>query len=145
MEKLQPLDALFVDAEDEDLHTSMAIASIVEGPPPSHEEFLAFITGRCHGCPATARSSARCRSHGSVSVDDPHFDLVSRPADRCRRLEKISSSPQLMARVMSQRLDRDHPLWEYWVVEGLFRDRWALIPRCTTAWSTGPPVLNCTA
>jgi diacylglycerol O-acyltransferase len=34
-----------------------------------------------------------------------------------------------MARVMSQRLDRDHPLWEYWVVEGLAQDRWALISK----------------
>ena len=30
---------------------------------------------------------------------------------------------------MSQRLDRDHPLWEYWVVEGLAQDRWALISK----------------
>jgi hypothetical protein len=28
MERLNPLDALFVDAEDQDRHTSMAIASI---------------------------------------------------------------------------------------------------------------------
>ena len=48
MDRLNPLDALFVDAEDEDPHTSMAIASIAvfEGPPPSHEEFLAFLAGR---------------------------------------------------------------------------------------------------
>ena len=34
MERLNPLDALFVDAEDKDPHTSMAIASIAvfEGP-----------------------------------------------------------------------------------------------------------------
>ncbi len=35
----------------------------------------------------------------------------------------------LMGRVMSQRLSRDHPLWEYWVVEGLAGDRWALISK----------------
>ncbi|HEV3029751.1 MAG TPA: hypothetical protein VG457_19385 [Planctomycetota bacterium] len=46
MDRLSPLDALFVDAEDEDPRTSMAIASIAvfEGPPPTHEEFLAFWT-----------------------------------------------------------------------------------------------------
>jgi len=36
---------------------------------------------------------------------------------------------ELMAGVMSQRLDRDHPLWEYWVVEGLAQGRWALISK----------------
>ena len=55
-----------------------------------------------------------------VWVDDPDFDLgyhVRRIA-----LPEPGGDRQLadlMARVMSQRLDRDHPLWEYWVVEGL--------------------------
>ena len=37
MDRLNPLDALFVDAEDADRHVSMAIASIAvfEGPAPS--------------------------------------------------------------------------------------------------------------
>ena len=35
----------------------------------------------------------------------------------------------LMARVMSQRLDRDHPLWEYRVAEGLADGHWALISK----------------
>jgi len=45
---LNPLDALLVDAQDTDPHTSMAIASIAvfEGPAPSHEEFLAHMAGR---------------------------------------------------------------------------------------------------
>ena len=30
---------------------------------------------------------------------------------------------------MTQRLDRDYPLWEYWLVEGLDRGRWALISK----------------
>ena len=38
---------------------------------------------------------------------------------------------------MATRLDRDRPLWRYWLVEGLAGDRWALISRSTTAWSTG--------
>ena len=44
MDRLSSLDALFIDAEDQDPHTSMAIASIAvfEGPPPTHQEFLAF-------------------------------------------------------------------------------------------------------
>jgi WS/DGAT/MGAT family acyltransferase len=134
MEKLHPLDAVFVDAEDEDLHTSMAIASIAvfEGPPPSHEEFLAFITGRLPRVPRYRQKlrTVPFRLGRPVWVDDPYFDL--RYHVRRTSLPTPGGDQQLaelMARVMSQRLDRDHPLWEYWVVEGLARDRWALISK----------------
>ena len=63
-------------------------------------------------------------------MEDPNFDLgyhVRRTA-----LPEPGGDKQLadlMARVMSQRLDRDHPLWEYWVVEGLAGARWGLISK----------------
>jgi hypothetical protein len=48
MDRLSSLDAAFIDAEDQDPHTSMAIASIAvfEGPPPTQEDFLTFLAGR---------------------------------------------------------------------------------------------------
>src|SRR5664280_2793562 len=48
MDRMSPLDAAFLDAEDSDQHTSMAIASfaIFEGPAPSYDEFFAAIAGR---------------------------------------------------------------------------------------------------
>jgi diacylglycerol O-acyltransferase len=134
MDRLKPLDALFVEAEDEDPHTSMAIASIAvfEGPPPSHEEFLAFIAGRLPLVPLYRRKLrvVPFRLGWPVWVDDPDFDLryhVRRTALPAPGGDKQLAD--LMARVMSQRLDRDHPLWEYWVVEGLAGDRWALISK----------------
>ena len=132
MEKLNPLDAVFVDAEDEDLHTSMAIASIAvfEGPPPSHEEFLAYLGGRLPRVPRYRHKlrTVPFRLGRPVWVEDPNFDL--RYHVRRIALPGPGGDQQLaevMARVMSQRLDRDHPLWEYWVIEGLAQDRWALI------------------
>jgi len=70
MRRLNPIDAQFVDAEDEDRHASFAIASIA-----------------------------------------------------------VFEGPALVARVMSARLDRDYPLWEYWLVKGLSDGRWALISK----------------
>jgi diacylglycerol O-acyltransferase len=48
MDRLNPIDAQFIDAEDRDRNTSMAIASIAvfEGPPPSYDEFVAEIARR---------------------------------------------------------------------------------------------------
>ena len=134
MDRLNPLDALFVDAEDQDRHTSMAIASIAvfEGPPPSHDEFLAFLAGRLPAVPRYRQKlrTVPLRLGRPVWVDDPDFDL--RYHVRRTALPAPGEDQQLaalMGRVMSQRLDRDHPLWEYWAVEGLAGGRWALISK----------------
>ena len=134
MDRLNALDAVFVDAEDADPHVSMAIASIAvfEGPAPAHEEFLAYLAGRL---PLVPRYRHKLRTipfrlGRPVWVEDPDFDL--RYHVRRTALPAPGGDRQLadlMARVMSQRLDRDHPLWEYWVVEGLAEGRWALISK----------------
>ncbi len=61
-------------------------------------------------------------------VDDPDFDLgyhvrhtaLPAPGDD-------AAFCRLMGRIMSQQLDRDRPLWEMWLVEGVADDRWAVI------------------
>jgi WS/DGAT/MGAT family acyltransferase len=132
MDRLNPLDAVFVDAEDEDQHTSMAIASIAvfDGPSPSLEEVLASIAGRLPLVPRYRQKlrTVPFRLGRPVWVDDPDFDLryhVRRTALPAPGGDEQLS--QLVARVMGQRLDRDFPLWEYWLVEGLTQGRWALI------------------
>jgi diacylglycerol O-acyltransferase / wax synthase len=134
MDRLQPLDAVFVDAEDEDENTSMAIASIAvfQGTAPAREEVMALIADRLPAVPRYRQKlrTVPLRLGRPVWVDDPDFDLGYHV--RHVTLAEPGEYRQLadqMADVMSQRLDRDHPLWEYWVVEGLARDRWALISK----------------
>ena len=63
-----------------------------------------------------------------VWVDDPHFNLdyhvrhtaLPAPGDD-------AAFCRLMGRIMSQPLDRDRPLWETWLVEGLEGGRWAFV------------------
>ena len=80
MDKLNPLDAQFVDAEDEDRHTSMAIASIAvfEGPAPTYDEFLDLPAAA--GCRLVPRYRKKLRKvpfrlGPPVWVDDPYFDI----------------------------------------------------------------------
>ena len=134
MDRLKPLDAMFVDAEDEDENTSMAIASIAvfQGPAPSHKEVMALVADRLPFLPRYRQKlrTVPFRLGRPVWVDDPDFDLgyhIRRTA--LPEPGEYRQLADLMARVMSRRLDRDHPLWEYWVVEGLARDRWALISK----------------
>jgi diacylglycerol O-acyltransferase len=63
-------------------------------------------------------------------VDDPHFDL--RYHIRQTALPAPGGDEQLrrlMERVMAQRLDRERPLWECWLVEGLEGGRWAVLTK----------------
>ena len=150
MDRLNALDAVFVDAEDADPHTSMAIASIAvfEGPAPSHEEFLAHIAGRLARVPRYRQKlrTVPFRLGRPVWVDDHDFDL--RYHVRRTALPAPGGDQQLadlMARVMSQRLDRDHPLWEYWVAEGIADGHWALISKVHHCFVDGVSAPICTA
>ena len=69
-------------------------------------------------------------SQQPVWVDDSDFDLDFHL--RHTALPRPGSDAQLKrlsARVMQQHLDRNRPLWETWVVEGLDGDRFALISK----------------
>jgi diacylglycerol O-acyltransferase len=128
------LDAAFLQAEDEEPGVSLAIASIAvfEGPAPPTEEFRAALAGRL---PLIPRYRQKAREvpwdvGPPVWVDDPAFDLdhhLRRTALPAPGVDRELSD--LMGRIMSARLDRRLPLWEYWLVEGLADERWALISK----------------
>ena len=142
MEPLKPMDAQFIAAEDQDRHASFAIASIAvfEGPAPSFDEFRAAIEARLPQVPIYRRKlrTVPFNLGPPVWVDDPHFDLGYHL--RQTALPAPGGDEQLnglMARVMAQRLDRDYPLWEYWLVQGLADGRWALISKVHHAMVDG--------
>ena len=130
MQRLSALDAEFLHLEDGVTHMHIAGMSVFEGDPPTEEEVQALLASKLHLIP---RYRQRVRSvplelGRPVWVDDPHFHLayhvrstaLAEPADDdavCR----------LMGRLMSSELDRNRPLWECWVVQGLPADRWALV------------------
>jgi diacylglycerol O-acyltransferase len=134
VERLTPLATAFLDAEDVDPRASLAIGSLAvfEGPVPTFDEFVELIAGRL---PLIPRYRQRLRTvplglAAPSWVDDPDFDLrwhvraTALPAPGDRR-----EIGRLISRLMSQRMDRDRPLWEYWFVEGLPDGRWALLSK----------------
>jgi diacylglycerol O-acyltransferase len=134
MERMSPLDAGFLDLEDADRHASLAIASVAvcEGPAPSYDECLASIAGRLPLVPRYRQKARRLPFDlgRPVWVDDPRFDL--RYHLRQTALPAPGGQEQLcrlIERVMAQRLDRERPLWEGWLVEGLEGGRWALLTK----------------
>lgn len=134
MERLTPLATAFLDAEDEDPKASLAIGSfaVFEGPAPPFEDFVRTIEGRL---PSIPRYRQKLRTvpfelAAPAWVDDADFDL--RWHIRNTALPAPGGPAEigrLVSRVMSQRMDRSRPLWEYWFCEGLADGRWALLSK----------------
>jgi diacylglycerol O-acyltransferase / wax synthase len=132
MEPLSPLDASFLDIEDEVSHMHIGSVGIFEGPPPGRPEMARAVEGKLHLVPRY-RQRVRflpMRLGPPVWIDDTHFNL-----DYHVRHTALASPGgeeelrTLVGRVMSQQLDRAKPLWEMWVVDGLGAERWALISK----------------
>ncbi|HET9608179.1 MAG TPA: wax ester/triacylglycerol synthase family O-acyltransferase [Acidimicrobiales bacterium] len=130
MDHLSTLDAEFLHVEDGIAHMHIAGGCVFTGPPPTLDELSALVRGKMHQIP---RYRQRVRSvplelGRPIWADDPEFDLRY----HLRRTALPSPGDDaafcaLMGRLMSQPLDRDRPLWETWLVEGVEGGNWALI------------------
>lgn len=129
-DRLTAVDASFLHQEGPAAHMHVGAMTIFEGPPPAYEAFCDHIRGRLHLVPRYRQKLAvpPLQTGRPLWVDDPDFNLEYHV--RHTALPAPGSEDELRtlaARVHSQRLDRDKPLWESWLVEGLDDDRFALI------------------
>jgi len=130
VERLSALDTEFLYLEDGTVHMHIAGACLFDDPPPPLADVEALIASKLHLIP---RYRQRIRSvpfelGRPVWVDDPDFDL----GYHLRHTALPSPGGDdlfchMMGRLMSQPLDRERPLWETWLVEGLEGGRWALV------------------
>jgi len=132
MEHLSTLDAGFLQAEDADPHVSLAVGAlaVLDGPAPDFGDFVASLGVRLTEVP---RFNQVLRTHpldleAPEWVDDAAFD-VRHHVRRAAVLHPGDDGAlfQLTANLMERRLDRDHPLWECWMIEGLHDGQWALL------------------
>src|SRR5246127_4496646 len=134
MEHLKTVDATFIEAEDSDRHVSLAIGAVavLDGPIPDYDE---IVTGLAERVLAVPRFRQVLRRHpldlGAPEwVDDPNVDpahhvhhvALPHPGDE-------SALFRMVADLMERRLDRDRPLWECWIIEGLAEGRWAILTK----------------
>jgi diacylglycerol O-acyltransferase / wax synthase len=132
MEYLKVLDAGFLEAEDADPHVSLAIGAlaVIAGPKPDYASFVAHLGERLAKVPRLKQvlHTVPFDLDAPSWVEDLAFDVshhirraaVPRPGDDAALF-------QLTADLMERRLDRDHPLWECWMIEGLGDDQWAIL------------------
>ena len=121
MDRLSALDAEFLHLEDGSVHMAIAGACVFDDPPPSPDDVNGSCPPSCTSSPAIGNGSAPCPSSsvgrcGSTTRFRPR---LPRPPYRAPGPGDDAAFCRLMGRLMSQPLDRDRPLWEAWLVEGL--------------------------
>src|ERR1700733_5899620 len=148
MEMMSPLDASFLHIEDAVTHMHIGSVGIFEGPAPQASVVQDAIAARL---PEVPRYRQKVRFvplalGRPIWVDDPHFNLGY-------HIRRTALPPpggdqelrDLVGRVMSQQLDRNKPLWEMWVVEGLDNGGWALIsktPHCLVEGASATDLMS---
>jgi diacylglycerol O-acyltransferase / wax synthase len=131
-DRLSGLDASFLHIEDATSHMHVASVMLFEGPPPPYDDLIEAIERRLPLVPRYRQRLAHVPlGQGRPKwVDDPHLNL--RYHVRATALPSPGSERQLKdlaGRVFSQQLDRDKPLWEIWLVDGVEDDRFALLAK----------------
>jgi diacylglycerol O-acyltransferase / wax synthase len=131
-DRLTGLDASFLHLEDAASHMHVAGVMIFESSPPPYDELLEAIERRLGLVPRYRQRLAFVPfGQGRPKwVDDPHLNL--RYHVRSTALPAPGSEQQLRelaGRVFAQQLDRDKPLWEIWLVDGLDGDRFAMLSK----------------
>jgi diacylglycerol O-acyltransferase len=129
-DRLTGLDSSFLHLEAGAAHMHVAACAVFDGEPPAYEELLEAVDSRLHLVPRYRQRLAFVPlSQGRpVWVDDPHFRLgfhvrhtaLPSPGDDAQL-------KRLAGRVFSQALDRNRPLWEIWLVEGMSDGRFAML------------------
>ena len=130
MDRLRSLDTEFLLLEDDKVQMHIAGACIFGGRRPDLAELAALISAKLPLIPRYRQRIQRVPFDlgRPVWVDDPHFALehhLHRAALPAAGGDAEFAA--LMGELMSDRLDRDRPLWRAWLVEGLADDRWAII------------------
>ena len=137
VQRLTSLDSSFLHLETRNTHMHIGGIAIFEpGPWKSHEEryqaLLRHIEPRLDLMPRYRQKIAFLPLNVDLPVwqDDEKFDInfhvkpAALPSPGGRK-----ELCQFVERVFSRQLDRRHPLWELYYIEGLEGDRWALLSK----------------
>jgi diacylglycerol O-acyltransferase len=132
LDRLSSTDLSFLTNESSSSHMHVGAIMIFEGPAPSYDDLLEHIRSRLHLVPRFRQKLMfpPVQAGRPFWIDAPNLNLEYHV--RHSALPAPGSEEQLRrmaARVFSQQLDRSKPLWELWLVQGLTRNRFALVTK----------------
>lgn len=137
-QRLTQLDNSFLIFEEQQIGMHVASTSIHESAPLERDDgsldidrIREYVESRLERIPRYRQHLARTPLEGHpVWVDDPNFNILYHV--RHSRLPRPGTERQLKrmaGRIFSQLLDREKPLWEMWVIEGLEGGRVAVLSK----------------
>ena len=138
-QRLSGADAAFLYLERKEIPLHIACVAIFEEALP-FEEFVAAIDSKLHLVPRYRQVAAPA----PFGIGYPHWEYDPRFDIRRHIIRITVNSPggdaeleELAGRLFSELMDRDKPLWEIYVVEGLQGGRGALIVKVHHALADG--------
>jgi WS/DGAT/MGAT family acyltransferase len=140
LDRLTAVDASFLSNESSSSHMHVGAVMIFEGPPPRYVDLVEHIRGRLNLVPRFRQKLVvpPLEAGRPLWADDVNFNLSYHI--RHSALPEPGGEAQLKrlaGRVFSQQLDRSKPLWEMWLVQGLERDRFAVLTKTHHAMVDG--------
>ena len=141
-DRLSSLDASFLYLEE--ATTAMHVGSVMVFQPPDdgfdYDRLVRLVSTRIAYVPRYRQRVRAVPGHlaNPVWVDDEDFDVTYHV--RRSALPRPGSDEQLeefVARVQPRPLDRDRPLWEVYLVEGLAQGRFAIVTKSHQALVDG--------
>jgi WS/DGAT/MGAT family acyltransferase len=118
--RLSAFDASFLQVESHEAHMHVGWAALFAPPArdrrPNFEELREHVAARLGRAPRYRQKLADVPlgMTDAVWIDDPDFDVT-----RHVRHARGSDFSQLVDEVLSVQLERDRPLWELWIADGL--------------------------
>jgi WS/DGAT/MGAT family acyltransferase len=141
-DRLSPLDVSFLYMEEPTTPMHVGGVAIFEVPESGfdYERLVRLIRDRISLVPRYRQRVRWVPGHlaNPVWVDDENFDVTYHV--RRSALPRPGTGNQLnelVARIMSRPLDRERPLWEMYLVEGLEDDRFAILTKTHHAMVDG--------
>jgi diacylglycerol O-acyltransferase / wax synthase len=140
LDRLTAVDASFLSNEKTNAHMHVGALLIFEGPPPKYVDLVEHVRGRLSQVPRFRQKLVvpPLEAGRPLWADDVNFNLSYHI--RHTALPEPGGEAELKrltGRVFSQQLDRSKPLWELWLVQGLERDRFAILTKTHHAMVDG--------
>jgi diacylglycerol O-acyltransferase len=134
VERLSSADVAFLHQESRTTPQHVGGLAIFEPPATGfdYDRLVRLLEERISLAPRYRQKVRRVPGHvaNPIWVDDPSFDITYHV--RRSALPRPGSEAQLLdfcARIQSRLLDRSHPLWEMYLVEGLAGGRVAIVTK----------------